>query len=311
MNIISSINLADAYDEKALKMQDTANIFEFSGMIQLKTIFDCIELTDPPIRHDTKKYLLPPDPENKGAGRQSLLNSFDMNAAKVLEDFNAYRALFLNLGTNIAIPNTTPTISPNAYPPAFIIIEDLGSQIANTNAAKYGTDGVNRRLIGTVSAKYRNAFGEEKRDIFIKVYETYIKQSDNHIIYYRWHHYVETDGTTHIAYVSQSYNGIEIEDDEFSAPVSLQDDGDWVGLLNHGIPNGAKIKFNTIVGTIGISENVEYKVYPNNDISGYETHRFKIVRTINGVDTPVVFTNTTLENGTANLTFSRELLVSF
>lgn len=308
MNIISSINLANEYDEKALKMRDTANIFEFSGMIQLKTIFDYIELTDPSVSYGDGEYSLP---GNKGVRRQAILNSFDINAAKVLEDFNAYRAVFLNLGTNIDIPNTTPTVSPFPKPPAFIIVQDLGSQNANINAAHAGTDGVNRRLVGTVSAKYRNALGETSRDIFIKVYETYIKQSNNHIIYYRWHHYVEENGTTHIAYVSQSYDGIEIEDDEFSAPVSLQDDGDWVGLLNHGIPQGTKIKFNTIVGTIGISENVEYKVYPNNDISGYETHRFKIVRTILGVDTPVVFTNTTLENGTANLTFSRELLVSF
>lgn len=310
MKIISTINLDNAYDVTARDMQDTANIFEYSGMIQLKSIFDYIETTDPSVSYNVAngKYSLT---SNKGIARQVLLNSFDVNATKVLEDFNTYRNVFLNTGTNIAIPNLTPTISPNAHPPAFIIMEDLGSQIANTNAAKNGTDGVNRRLIATIAAKYRDALGEQTRDIFIKVYETYIKQSNNHIIYYRWHHYVEENGTTHIAYVSQSYDGIEIEDETFSAPVSLQDDGDWVGLLNHGIPQGTKIKFNTIVGTIGISENVEYRVYPNNDISGYETHRFKIVRTILGVDTPVVFTNTTLENGTANITFSRELLVSF
>jgi hypothetical protein len=302
MNIISTINLNNDYDVTARDIQDTANIFEYSGMIQLKSIFDYIEKTDQAVSYNIAngKYSLS---SNKGVARQTLLNSFDINEAKVLEDFNTYRNLFVNTGTNINIPNLTPTISPVALPPRFIIMDDLGSQIANINAAQNGTDGVNRRHIATVGAKYKNALGEQNRDILIKVYETYIKQSDNHIIYYRWHHYLEANGTTHIAYVSQSYNGIEIIDETFTSPVLLIDDGDWIGLTNHGIPAGSKVKFNSIVTTTGLNSAVEYTV-ASAAITEYETDRFKIK---NSFGQTVQFTN----DGTANLIFSREALLSF
>ena len=225
MEFINNINLNVVHDERGKEVQETSNILELSMAVLLKKLYDLIDAYNPGnVKIPDEWWESDANDEHTAiaTARQNLLNSFDVNAAKAFDDYHTYR-------------NTLASINPTAAKgglefPGIFKFTPLQSTTALTKAQARTNSDYHRLLYGPKPDT--NTIGRFSETTIYSVYETYIKNTDNNIIYYRWKK-IESNGN----------NFSTVDGSAFSRTGTLV----TVNLSDHGLSDATVL---TIGGTI-------------------------------------------------------------
>lgn len=225
MKFINDIDLSVVHDVRGKEVQETSDILELSMAVLLKKLYDLIDAYNPGgVEIPSAWYSSGANDEHTAiaTARQNLLNSFDVNAVKAFDDYHTYQ-------------NTLATINPNAATgglefPGIFKFTPLQSTTALTKAQARTNSNYHRLLYGPEPIE--TDVGRFKEITTYSIYETYIKNTNNNIIYYRWKK-IESNGNNFSA----------VDGSAFSKTGTLV----TVNLSDHGLSDGTVL---SIGGTI-------------------------------------------------------------
>jgi hypothetical protein len=184
MKFINDIDLSVPSDVNGKNIQDRSDTFELSMAVQLRAIFDSIS---------------PATNSDNGTARQTLLNSFDVYAADAFEDFNAYRNTLYSINPNV---NSGGLAFPETLPLTVALSTEETSKASARNGP--GNKRVLRKVDGTIDrTSGTRGSGILEYDVWITPYESYIKNTNGTLTYYRWQEVTRKDNDAFVEYIDK------------------------------------------------------------------------------------------------------------
>lgn len=169
MKFINDIDLSVASDVRGKEVQETGDTLELTMAVLLKKLFDLV---------------------TEYSSRQQVLNSFSVYAATAFENYNTYRDALFAINPNAS---TGGLEFPERFP-----LTPVQSTVALTKELARSVP-ANRRVAGP-GVNSTEGEGPLEIDITKTPYESYIKNANGTLLYYRWYVVTQRPSGTFLRY---------------------------------------------------------------------------------------------------------------